>query len=545
MTNMFNIPIVFSKNLKNTDETLVNDLELVSAKTDMDSVYTHLFTPKTKYGKDTIHSIAKYYTTDKNYLKETQKIYNLYKPVLNESIIKKFNDSIDAIKQNVNFLKDYQFLDIKQLHFLNENEMFLQLFSVYNMASPAVSLLYPIILFIIPFFLLKLKFKDLPLDTYKNLLYKQLSESSFAKLRFVVNDEVDAFKKLYICVTVGLYIYGIYQNINSCIKFISNIKVIKQTFDNCKEYFNYILTECKLLKTSCKSIKAYEPFVKTFESHIENIESMNKNMSNLTITLKNPTSIGSSLLILHTLRFNKTLNETFEFMNGFVGYIDTYLGLTNHIKDKDIHKVEYTNKTSKFKNICHPLVKSEKKIYNNINLDKNIILSGPNASGKTTLIKGLCINILLSQQVGYGYFKVGKLHPYDNINSYLNIGDNNDRDSLFQAEARRCKLILDEMKLNKDERHFCVFDELYSGTNPQDAVKAGTMYLKYISKLNCKFVITTHYKELCNKMEDNKFFTNKQMEEYKLKDGISNNTNGITILQDLNYPKELLDLDVV
>ena len=442
----------------------------------------------------------------------------------------------------VNFLKEYQYLDIKQLNFLNNHEMFLQLYSIYNISSPVISLIYPIIIFIIPFFLLKLKFKDLPFSAYKNLLIKQLKNSSLGKLTFVIDNEVDAFKKLYVLVTIGLYVYGIYQNIRSCIKFIKNIKHIKEIFDNTQKYFEYIKEEYDRLKKAALSLNSYEHFVNSFETHVNNVKNIRDNILNVNINIKNPTSIGSSLLILHKLNYNKILDEDIKFFDGFVGYIDCYNGLQRNIDSKIIMPVTFTNKETKVKGVYHPSIKSKDVIKNSVDFKKNIILSGPNASGKTTIIKGTCVNILLSQQVGYGYFKSCKLNPYDHINCYLNINDTNDKDSLFQAEARRCKNILDSIKKNNNERHFCIFDELYSGTNPEDAVNAAFKYLSYISNLNCNFIITTHYKELCKKLINSKKIVNKQMIQYKIKKGITESTNGLSILDELNYPKELLNI---
>ena len=263
----------------------------------------------------------------------------------------------------------------------------------------------------------------------------------------------------------------------------------------------------------------------------------------LILILKNPTSVGSSLLILHKLNYNKILDDDIKFFDGFVGYIDCYIGLQNNINNKTIMPVTFTNKETKIKGLYHPSITSKNIIKNSVDLKKNIILSGPNASGKTTIIKGTCINILLSQQIGYGYFKSCKLNPYDHIKCYLNINDTNDKDSLFQAEARRCKTILDSIKKNNNnERHFCIFDELYSGTNPDDAVSAAFKYLTYISKLNCNFIITTHYKELCKKLLPSKNILNKQMIQYKVEKGISESTNGLSILDELKYPTELLNI---
>ena len=53
-------------------------------------------------------------------------------------------------------------------------------------------------------------------------------------------------------------------------------------------------------------------------------------------------------------------------------------------------------------------------------------------------VKSYIIN-LLSQQIGFGYYKKGILNPFDYIHCYINIPDDCSRDSLFQSEVRRCK----------------------------------------------------------------------------------------------------------
>ena len=73
-------------------------------------------------------------------------------------------------------------------------------------------------------------------------------------------------------------------------------------------------------------------------------------------------------------------------------------------------------------------------------MDKNIIITGPNAAGKTTTIKATIINLLLSQQLGLGFFEKCQTSTFDYIHSYLNIPDSCSRDSLFQAEAKDVKI---------------------------------------------------------------------------------------------------------
>ena len=190
-------------------------------------------------------------------------------------------------------------------------------------------------------------------------------------------------------------------------------------------------------------------------------------------------------------------------------------------------------------------------IKNDCNLNKNMIITGPNASGKTTTLKAALINIILSQQIGYGCFDSLKLYPYDNIHCYLNIPDTSARDSLFQAEARRCKEIIDSIDEEPNETHFCIFDELYSGTNPEEAVNSAGAFMDYIVKnKNVTCLLTTHYLKLCKKLTKNKKIKNYNMKTikkfdnfeytYLLEEGISKVKGGIKVLKDMNYPQAIL-----
>jgi DNA mismatch repair protein MutS len=182
-----------------------------------------------------------------------------------------------------------------------------------------------------------------------------------------------------------------------------------------------------------------------------------------------------------------------------------------------------------------------------------MIVTGPNASGKTTILKTTLINIIITQQFGFGFYESASLVPYDFLHSYLNIPDTSGRDSLFQAEARRCKEILNDIEHNSSvETHFCIFDELYSGTNPEDAISSANAFLKYLIKYkNVDFVLTTHFTELCQKLDKNTGIDNFHMKTdkkgdtftytYKLEKGISIVRGGVKVLGDMNYPKEILD----
>jgi DNA mismatch repair ATPase MutS len=148
------------------------------------------------------------------------------------------------------------------------------------------------------------------------------------------------------------------------------------------------------------------------------------------------------------------------------------------------------------------------------------------------------------------------MKPYTHIHSYLNIPDTSGRDSLFQAESRRCKEILNIINNSSDycSRHFCIFDELYSGTNPNEATKSAFSFLLYLSNYeNVDFILTTHYVDICNRLKkaSNNRIENWKMNadsnengeiqyNYTISKGISTIQGAIKVLRDMDYPNEII-----
>jgi DNA mismatch repair ATPase MutS len=210
--------------------------------------------------------------------------------------------------------------------------------------------------------------------------------------------------------------------------------------------------------------------------------------------------------------------------------------------------------TTVFKEAYYPtLMNDSTHVKNTCDFSKSIVLSGPNASGKTTILKTSILNIIFTQQFGCGCYQEARLVPYKYIHCYLNIPDTSGRDSLFQAEARRCKNIIDVIDSNPDATHFCAFDELYSGTNPEDAIASSLAFMNYISaNKNVCSILTTHYNKVCRKLGKNKHIKNYNMKTiksenntfsytYQLVKGISDIKGGIKVLKELNDPVSITD----
>jgi DNA mismatch repair ATPase MutS len=267
------------------------------------------------------------------------------------------------------------------------------------------------------------------------------------------------------------------------------------------------------------------------------------------------------------LNKNVGIINSLYFSFGFNGYLKNLETLQNFINNNVMNYCNYDNskptsfRDAYFANLnsiekCEAITTNNKNknyerkiVKNSYSLDKNIIITGPNASGKTTLLKSTLFNIILSQQIGCGFFNSASVKIYDYIHCYINIPDTGGRDSLYQAEARQCKNILETIEHNSTKNHFCVFDELYSGTNPDEAVDSAYGYLNYLNKFNnIDYVLTTHYTKLCKKLnkQNNNFYmkVNNNATDfeytYKIKKGISKVKGAMKVLKDLNYPENII-----
>jgi DNA mismatch repair ATPase MutS len=257
--------------------------------------------------------------------------------------------------------------------------------------------------------------------------------------------------------------------------------------------------------------------------------------------------LKSYYCLYSNIQYEISLNYSLD----FEGYVDNINGLYNHHINKHI-SIALFNTTDhyEFKKQYYPPLINDNPVKNDYKLNKNMIISSPNKGGKSTILKTTAINIIFTQQFGMGFYNYASISPFTYIHSYINIPDTSGRDSLFQAESRRCKEIIDNICNHKNDRHFCIFDELYSGTNPTEATLAGIAFLKYLESFkNVKFILTTHYLSICKKFKKSKLIQNYKMDvsivndkliyKYKLKKGISNIKGGIHVLKDLDYPKEI------
>jgi energy-coupling factor transporter ATP-binding protein EcfA2 len=486
---------------------------------------------------------SSYYTTNKSFLKDTQShINSMPKIIIDNSIV----DNYNKFKSETSFIEKYQYIGLKMLKHFNYSSTFLHGLGLYNLASPVISLLTPLLVLIVPFIILKMKGIPITIALYIEFLKTMIQKNSMYTL-FTKFNEITFQQKMSAIVTIMFYFFQIYSNIMSCISFYKNIHSVSSFLEKYRDHIKHSIENMSTLQSSIQKYKTYSLFYDEIENHKIKLTYL-YNRLKIIYPFKNTISRISQLGIIMNLNYEIFMDKEFDNSFMFSVYLNQYIhdiqSMKLLVKNK-IYKCKF-RKNTKITGMYYLPHMNENPVLNDIDLSQNIMITGPNASGKTTILKALLINLLMSQQFGYGCYKKAQVKIYDIFHSYLNIPDTSGRDSLFQAEARRCKDILVSIVENPNNSHCCIFDEIYSGTNPTDAVSCATMYLEDMNnyKENVDYVLTTHYIELCETFDKKicnlKMNVNVLQDKieylYKIEKGISYVHGGKQVLKDLKYP---------
>ena len=199
------------------------------------------------------------------------------------------------------------------------------------------------------------------------------------------------------------------------------------------------------------------------------------------------------------------------------------------------------------KRLYHPLI--QEPVKNDISTERGVLLTGSNASGKSTFLKTVAINALLAQTVHTcmaDRWESGCFRVY----SSMALRDNlENRESYYMVEIRSLKRIMDEIVRDASRPPvLCFADEVLRGTNTVERIAASAQVLKHMTGAGVLCFAATHDIELTRILEH--YYDNYHFQEevvgndihfnYLLYPGRAVSRNAIRLLQIMGYDEEVI-----
>jgi len=242
--------------------------------------------------------------------------------------------------------------------------------------------------------------------------------------------------------------------------------------------------------------------------------------------------------------------DDYEWLIGLFGTLDSAISVASFrkslengycepmISGDDAHSLSITEG-------YHPLIK--KPVENSIQTNKGVLLTGSNASGKSTFLRMVAINAIMAQTIHTVCAKTYSAPKYK-IYSSIALTDNLlGGESYFIVEIKSLKRILDASA--HGEPVLCFVDEVLRGTNTVERISASKVILESLNQRNVLCFAATHDGELCELLSDN--YDNYHFEEsivdsdisfdYLLKKGPASTRNALLLLRSYGYDSELID----
>ncbi|NWK83973.1 AAA family ATPase [Staphylococcus sp. GSSP0090] len=241
--------------------------------------------------------------------------------------------------------------------------------------------------------------------------------------------------------------------------------------------------------------------------------------------------------------------------NSFKTYEDEVMACYDYVASIDNHYAvalwqetldEYTlpeqtqHDTITFENLTHPLITDA--VPNSLSINQHILLTGSNASGKSTFMKAVALNIVLSQTIHTAtahnfIYKPGLVYT-----SMVNQDDILSGDSYFMSEVKSIKRLFD---IQSTKKIYVFIDEIFKGTNTTERIAASESVLTYLNHLQSfRVIAATHDIELSTLLEDdysnyhfNESISDNEISfDFKIKSGKADTRNAIELLRIMRFP---------
>ncbi len=471
-------------------------------------------------------------------------------------------------EENLKDLYDVVFFRFKALKRLNSSSICLTTYNMYRMFfSPIFGIVSPLLYFIIPYIILiyKLKLK-IPFTTYMRMIFRSVLSSDatlfgkgqiFKYIRIVsyLFSAVFYLQGVFSSVDLAKTVHKISKlligNLNGVIEYVASYKQLVNVLGGNKD--GNILTTA-FFNTPTALSKCFD--------NVGGLTELLKGAGEFSV-LKN---FGQQLKTFKTIDRDdmRAVLQHSYMVDAILGAVK-YKNMNNfsYPEISDIVHKENGRPVLHIEGMVHPCIDKSKAVENTVHLgqysqEQNLIITSPNSSGKSILIKSIIVNVVMAQTMGITSASKLCLTPFRYINTQINVPDATGHESLFEAEMHRCKHNLDMLlKLAVKGATLIVMDEIFNSTNPLEAVAGAFAVCKRMSQHpNNILIFTTHYNYLTKlaKQPDCRF-ANYRMETlvhgdkidftYKFQRGVNKHLLALELLKKSGFESSVIEEAIV
>ncbi len=256
----------------------------------------------------------------------------------------------------------------------------------------------------------------------------------------------------------------------------------------------------------------------------------------------------------YSFRMVRNKKEAIDALHTAMGSLECMIALASFRKCVGQYCTPVLDGKQEAKGLAHPLIKTP--VRNDYDLKESMLLTGSNASGKSTFLKAMAINMLLSRTF---YMACAEEFHTDFSDIYTSMALRDDlahQESYFMAEIRAMQRILQAGREKEEEGASesshdgitCFVDEVLRGTNTVERIAASTKILEYMHRNGIRCIAATHDIELTDLLEDagyENYHFDEEIREgdvvfpYKLKAGKAGGRNAIRLLTVMGYDEDI------
>jgi hypothetical protein len=269
--------------------TVAENLELVTSSSEIPSMYSSLLQPKTELDHALIPRIGECYTSDVDFLQQSQEIVRVSgsgTPLVSDESAKKllhiwrdlYEETPEGPVKTNSFHDRYGYIEFEKVRFINRMSTFMGYWTIMNLISPIFSIILPFLFIIAPFVILRIQSIPISFSTYITML-KDLAKSHAIGKTLTSFENFSVNNLIYVVFTIGMYGLQMYQNCKHCARFYDNITTVNDNLLSVKEFVETSIANIETFLKTGKTKSKYSEFCKDAERRLVVLHEMTQELS--------------------------------------------------------------------------------------------------------------------------------------------------------------------------------------------------------------------------------------------------------------------------